>query len=309
MAFNIQQFGSQALGYGLIRPSHFLAAIPVAPKWYSGSTRFLTYLCSSANMPGSQVITSEERIRGYGPARKVPYDIATTDVTLTFYCDGNGETVAFFDNWIRNIVAHGNPSKNDPINGASYGEVQYPSQYETTLVAYIYNENPGTTGESAVEILKYTMDKAYPVSMSEVQMDWSNGETVQTFTVTFAYHTFYLEKNVAARYGAGVGVARDTGYLDRARGAGLFDDVNQFAKYATETAKSVNPGFVGLPFVDQVVGMVSSLYSTVTDKLNIVNGYAAKINGQLNSIGALASLGRSKSKPLKVPQVPTIRFP
>ena len=308
MAFDIQKFGSEALGYGLIRPSHFVAAIPTAPAWYKGQTRFLSYLCSSGNLPGSQVITSEERIRGYGPARKVPYDIATTDVTLTFYCDGNGETVAFFDNWIRNVVAHGNPAKTTPLNGASYGEVQYPSHYETVLVMYVYNENPGN-GDNPVEILKYTMDRAYPVSMSEVQFDWNNGEAIQTFSVTFTFHTFYLEKNIAAKYGQGQGVARDSGYLARARGQGAFDGQNEFAKYAQEAAKSVNPGFVGLPGIDALVGMVSNLYSTVQDKLNVVNGYASKINGQLQSIGALASLGRSKSNPIKVPQVPTIRFP
>ena len=154
------------------------------------------------------------------------------------------------------------------------------------------------------------MDKAYPVSVSDVQLDWSNGEAIQTVTVTFTYKTFWLEKNKARKYGgSGPAVVRDRGYLDAARGSGMFDGENEFARFAMDYAQSTNPGFIGLPFVDQLVGMVSGLYSTVTDKLNVINGYASQINGQLNSIGALASLGRSTSNPLKVPQVPTIRFP
>ena len=310
MAFDIQRFNAEATGYGFIRPAHFLAAIPQPPAWYKGTTRWLSYLCSSGNLPGTQILTSEERNIGYGPSRKIPYDVAHGDVTLTFYSDGNGEVLAFFDNWLRNTVAFGNPDKSDPISGASYGEVQYPGHYEAQLQIYQYNENPGPNADSAVEIIKYTMDKAYPVSVSDVQLDWSNGEAIQTVTVTFTYKTFWLEKNKARKYGgSGPAVVRDRGYLDAARGSGMFDGENEFARFAMDYAQSTNPGFIGLPFVDQLVGMVSGLYSTVTDKLNVINGYASQINGQLNSIGALASLGRSTSNPLKVPQVPTIRFP
>lgn len=311
MPFDISRFNAEATGYGFTRPALFLATIPQPPKWYANrDLRFLSYLCSSGSLPGTQIITSEERQIGYGPSRKIPYDVAHGDITLTFYSDGDGKVLAFFDQWLRNVVAFGNPSKQDPISGASWGEVQYPDNYEAQLQIYQYNENPGPSEDSAVEILKYTLDKAYPVSVSEVTLDWANAEAIQTVSVTFTYKTFWLEKNRALKYGErGAAVSRDSGYLGSARGFGLFDNENEFAKYAFEFAQSTNPGFIGIPFVDQLVGMVSSVYGTITDKLNVVNGYAAKINGQLNSLGALASLGRSSSKPLKVPQIPTIRFP
>jgi len=311
MAFDVQRFQAEALGSGLTSPSHFLVAIPVAPKFYRGDTRFLSYLCSAANLPGTQIITSEERVLGYGPARKVPYDTAHTDITLTFYLDGDGAVVAFLDQWIRNVVAFGNPSKNDPINGASYGEVQYPDHYETQLQIYHYNDTPGPNPNQVVEILKYTMDKAFPVSMGDIQLDWANGEQIATVQVVFSFKTFWLEKNKAARYGSGQQyVVRDPGYLDRMRGeGGAFDAQNEFARYASEYAQSKTPGFIGIPGIDMLVGQVASVYNTVRDKLNIVNGYASKINGQIQSVGALASLGRSKSNPVTVPQVPTIRFP
>jgi len=313
MPFDIQRFQSDALGYGFIRPSYFLVAIPTPPRWYKGNTRFLSYLCSGANLPGTQVLTSEERVWGYGPARKVPYDVAHSDVTLTFYSDGNADVLAMFDNWLRNTVAFGNPDKNNPINGASYGEVQYPEHYETQIQIYQYNENPGPDGDSAVEIVKYTLDRAYPVSVSDVQLDWSQGEAIQTIQVTFTFKTFYIEKNKARKYtgrfGTGPAVVRDRGYLDESRGSGTFDGENEYARYATEYSQSTTPGFIGLPFIDQLIGMVGSVYQTVTDKITVINGYASKINNQIQSVGAIASLGRSKSNPLKVPQVPTIRFP
>lgn len=310
MPFDIATFQAEALQTGFTRPAHFLVAIPQAPKWFAGNSRFLSYMCSAAALPGTQIITSEERQSGYGPSRKVPYDVAHGDITLTFFCDGDGQVIAFFDQWLRNTVAFGNPDRSNPISGASFGEVQYPEHYETTMQIYQYNENPGRTENSAVEILKYTLDKLYPISMSEVQLDWANAEQIQTVQVTFSYKTFWLEKNKAARYGSGgPAVVRDGGYLDAARGGGLFDSQNEFARYASDYAQSTNPGFIGIPFVDQLVGMVSGVYSTITDKLTVINGYASKINGQLNSIGGLASIGRSISNPISVPQVPTIRFP
>ncbi len=308
MAFNIQQFQSEAAGYGFMRPAHFLVAIPSAPPWYRGNTRFLSYLCSSANLPGTQVLTSEERQMGYGPSRKVPYDVAHGDITLTFYADGDGQALAFFDEWLRNTIAFGNPSVADPISGAQWGEVQYPANYETPMQIYLYNENPGQGSNEAIEIIKYSIDCAYPVSISDVQLDWSNGDTIQMVQVTFAYKTFWIEKNMALKYGnVGPAVVRDPGYLARARGGGLFDRENEFARYAADNAQSTTPGFIGIPFVDQMVAMVSNVYSSISDKVTLVNGYASKINSQINSIGALASLGRKN--PVSVPQVPTIRFP
>jgi hypothetical protein len=310
MAFDISRFNSEATGYGFLRPSHFLAAIPQPPKWYTGNTRFLSYLCSGLNLPGTVILTSEERNIGYGPSRKIPYDMAHNDVTLTFYADGNAETLAFFDQWMRNTVAFGNPDGNNPISGASFGEVQYPANYETQMQFYVYNENPGDgDADNLIEIVKYTLDRAYPVSMSDIQMDWANGEAIQTFQVTFTFRTFWIEKNNARKYGTGVGpaITRAQDYLNNARGGNLFNSENEFARYAMEYSQSTNPGFIGLPFVDQIVGIVSGAYSSVTDKLTVLNGYASKINGQLNSIGALASLG--KSTQISVPQVPTVRFP
>lgn len=309
MPFDISKFNAEGTGYGFVRPAHFLAAIPQPPKWYRGNTRFLSYLCSSSNLPGAQITTSEERGIGYGPTRKVPYDVVHSDVTMTFYLDGNAESLSFFDQWLRNVVAFGNPDKSDPINGASWGEVQYPAHYETQIQLYVYNENPGL-GEDEMEILKYTLDKAYPVNITDVTLDWANGESIQVFQVTFAFKTFWMEKNKATRYGTGgPPMQKDPDYLARAHGKGTFDAQNEFARYAHDYAQSKNPGFIGLPGLSQIVGFVSGVYASVQDKITAINGYASQINGQLQSIGALASLGRSSSNPLTVPQIGGIHFP
>lgn len=298
MTFSIEDFKSNATQYGFVRPSFFLATIPTAPSWYGKSTRFLTYLCSGAALPGTQIITSDERTAGYGKTRKVPYDAAHTDVSLTFYADGAGKTLDFFEGWLRNIVAYGADDIN--IKGAMRGEVHYPDHYETQIEIYQYNENPGTGN---IELFKYTLNRAFPISIGEQSLSWDQGDQISTIQVTFAFKDYWIEKNVAGKFGSKAAMTRDGRYLTDQQQGGFVSEYNE-RKNRADNAEGITTGTLGLDKFTAALGMISKYSSLINDKLNVVNNIGASVNSSLGSYGSLL-----KKKVPSIPSLPNISFP
>lgn len=297
MTFSIEEFKANAVKYGFARPNFFLLAIPSAPAWYGGSTRFLTYLCSGAALPGTQVITAEEKIGGYGKTKKIPYDAAHTDLNLTFYSDGNGEVLSFFENWARNIVVYGKDDGN--IKGSLRGEVHYPDHYQTRMEIYQYNENPGSGN---IEIFKYVLNNAYPISIGEQALSWDQGDEISTINVGITFKDYWIEKNVAGKYGDLESMRRDTAYMfNQERGgyaAEWLDRANR-----GENALAITAGTF-LSSLTAPLGMISKYSSLVNDKLNVVNNIGANVNSALGSYTGLL-----KQKPPSIPSFPNVRFP
>lgn len=297
MPFDITEFKAN-MQYGYLKPSYFMFTLANPPAFYSGSTRFLSFLCATASLPGTQVITSDERVNGYGQSKRIPHDIAQTDLQLTFFADGNGDALAFFDQWMRNIVSFG--QRGAPIAGAMPGEVQYPEHYETTIEILGYNDNPGT---SNAELFAYTFDRAYPLSVGDITMDWSQGDAIMAINVTFAFRTSWFEKNNAARYGSGAldSIVRNYNYYDSMRSTG-FQSQNDAAISRRDGSESINAGFIGIPGLSSALGGIASLQNAVGDKLAIVNNVASGINSQIGSVGSFMN-PRSQ---LKLPSIPTV---
>lgn len=235
MPFNVSEFLSTGARLGFTRPAYFMAAFPAPPPFLDGDVRFLSYLCTAANLPGVQIITQDGKYSGYGPTQKFPVDVLHSDITLTFYSDGAGEVLAFFDRWMRNVVAYGKPRTS--IGGGNIGDVQYPSHYQTRLELFQYNDAPGI---DEIEVLNYTMDHCYPIAVSDVGCDWSNGNAIQMVQVTFAFKNFWLQQNVAAEPGENFSMLINSDYYGMIMGA-----VGN-AEARLEGALGISPGIIGL---------------------------------------------------------------
>jgi hypothetical protein len=255
MPFDVSEFKSNGARFGFLRPAYFMANVARIPGFLSNrgwDPRFLIYLCSAANLPGIAIATSDERRFGYGPTQKIPYDVLHPDVTLTFYCDGDGESVALFDEWLRSVVTYYDPSKT--FKGASYGEIQYPTNYMTNLELYAYNESPGV--DNPTEILRYTLVDAFPINMSDVQMDWSNDGAVASFQVTFAYRYHTLQKNSAADYLSGLGgIQYDAGWIADIANIG-FAVANRNKQVLVQQVESITCGFIGAPDLANAINSI-----------------------------------------------------
>lgn len=191
MAFNIEKFKAET-NSGFIKPSNFLVYI-LPPTW-ALNTEYdfnMAYLTSAASLPGVQVITQESRIYGAGPIVKMPYDIATTDITMTFYVDAAGTSINYFYEWVRNVVNLSH-DQTQVRSGAFSNQVAYRSWYSTKIDIMLFNDRPGGDPNSPQDaaLAIYTLFDAYPVSIAEPSLSWQAGNEILQFTVTFTYRSF-----------------------------------------------------------------------------------------------------------------------
>lgn len=195
MAFNVENFKSQTK-LGFLKPSNFLTYILPAPWALSTQDDFdIAYLTTAASLPGVQILTQEAKIYGAGPMVKMPYDIATTDISMTFYADAEGKSIDYFYEWMRNIV---NLSHDQGAvrSGAFSNQIAYRSWYSTSIDLMLFNDRPpgsndnirASPQDNALAI--YTLFDAFPVSMTEPALSWQSGNEILQFNVVFTYRSF-----------------------------------------------------------------------------------------------------------------------
>ena len=153
----------------LAKPSRFdvSIAIPLTLLPFIKSAQNLKYRCEATNLPGRTLATTEQKVGSY-PVEKYPYMTTYNDIDLTFIVDEDMQQRTFFDGWL-NLI---NPQFN-----YNFG---YKGDYATTITINQYN----SMGD-----LTYSVDllDAYPVSMNQLDLDWSAGDSNHKLTVTFAY--------------------------------------------------------------------------------------------------------------------------
>jgi hypothetical protein len=206
MAFDVNDFVQKIKPYGFQKPSKFLAVLYV-PNGMTGefdgsfslkAIQQFEFWCSAVPFPGLDISTSPIRPFGYGPIEKRPYAAAFGECQLTINCDVKGMEWTFFKNWLSCVCNFDtNPvngkggvsfySSNRTVSGGDYVypyEVAYKVDYATScdLVSFDDSGNPNLT---------LTLNECYPISLSNMRFDWSQGENISTFNVVLAYRDWF----------------------------------------------------------------------------------------------------------------------
>jgi hypothetical protein len=282
MPFDITEFMANAAEFGFTHPCNFLMQIAAPPAFYGNDTRLFSFLCHAGNLPGVGIEVSPEHRIGYGPSKKVPHNVGQTDINLTFYSDGAGTAIDFFDQWLRNIVSYGDVL--NPIQGAAYGQVQYPEHYETTLELLYFNENPGYDGR---ELITYRFYDAYPIGMTEIPLDWNAQNQYSSFSIPFTYRTFQIIVNDVGGYGSEDAIVPNQGYLmDVANSySGSYASINTSLSSLFQQSESISRGSIGfntnIPGFSAVLGSISSSSNSLGNKLNIVGALNGAMRGNV----------------------------
>jgi hypothetical protein len=152
---------------GLAEPSRFKVIItPPAQLLPIMGPELLSFRCEAAVLPGRNLSTTEMRI--YGPTEKFPYQSAYDDVTLTFICTEHMEEKKFFDDWLNMI---------NPLNSWNF---KYKKHYATDIEIRQYT----FTDEVSYSI---SLIDAFPISVNDLQLEWSEMNGYHKLSVTFAY--------------------------------------------------------------------------------------------------------------------------
>ena len=130
------------------------------------SNESLSFRCESASLPGRNIATGDMRI--YGPTEKFPYQSTYDDITMTFICTDSMNEKLYFNQWMEYI---------NPLNSWNF---KYKSEYVSNIMIQQYDNMGGI-----VHTIKLV--DAFPVSVADMGLDWSNGDGYHKLSVTFAY--------------------------------------------------------------------------------------------------------------------------
>ena len=177
MAGSINDFLSTFKG-DVAKPSRFFVDVPVPVTLiqYIGTSRNLRYRCEAAQLPGRTFATMEQKT--YGPIEKYPYLSTYNDIDLTFILDSDMDIKVFFDAWLNYV----NPSYSNNF--------RYKSDYATDLTVTQYSSH----GDPTYSVSLY---EAFPISMNQLDLDWSNEGAYHKLSVTFAY-TYWKNNSLQA---------------------------------------------------------------------------------------------------------------
>jgi len=153
------------------RPYRFDVQIPIPIKLmaYYGTAKNLTFRCESAELPSVTYETFEQKI--YGPTERYPHQKNYNESTFTFMVSDDMSEKLFFDAWM------------ELINPSSTYDFPYKMDYATEITVNQYDMN----GNISYSI---SLDDAFPISVNQLDLDWSHIDGYHKLSVVFVYKTW-----------------------------------------------------------------------------------------------------------------------
>lgn len=183
--FNISELKANL---NIVRPNIFYVNVTLPSSIFSRTDSLLIetfkFRCETAEIPGRTLATYDDQ--STGTTKKLAYDVTYNDLNLTIIASDDMNERYIFEKWIDNAV---NPSSHNNGN-ASGGLVKYYSDYSGGRVDIVQATDDGST------VCTYTLHNAYPIQVSGMNLNWSEFDTYQRFsvTMTYRYHTMEFPK-------------------------------------------------------------------------------------------------------------------
>ena len=169
MAFSINTFRSNALNNAGARANLFDVTMTGAGAAGLNASEF-TFACKAAQIPSSTVGVVE--VPYFGRVVKVPGNKTFENWTVTIINDEDFNIRNAMEKWITAMGTHeGNVATISAGDGTLYGQAtvnQYAKAGGTVLEAYNF-----------VNI--------FPINVAAIDLAWSDNDTIEDFTVEFAY--------------------------------------------------------------------------------------------------------------------------
>ncbi len=139
--------------------------------------RDISFLCQKTSIPGRNISTWEYTTVGH--TQSFPYTILDTSISMDFIITNDFYIRKMFDNWMNGIY---NPNKH---------RVGLRDNYSTDVVIQVLdNNNIPTYG--------VRLEKAYPKTISALDLDNSGTGSMQTMSVTWEYDKYVPEGPVSS---------------------------------------------------------------------------------------------------------------
>lgn len=165
MKSTMNEFISRVKTYGLPTSTHFFVFIP------NVGDQDMMMMCDSANLPGLSHMTND--IRTFGEITEVPYGVLYQPLQMSFILDSTMVVKGALDNWMNEVFNRDSRS------------IGYYDDYTRDISVYV-------TDRAGNVIYTQIMREAYPKSIGDIQMDYSN-ESILRVQVQLAYKWWEID--------------------------------------------------------------------------------------------------------------------
>lgn len=175
MAFSVSEFRSKGIARGGARPNLFQTTLTNVPAGVSipvgSSEGGWSFVCKIASIPASTVAAVE--VPYFGRQVKVPGNRTFDNLSVTVINDEGFDVRNGLEHWMAKMNGHQSNVQSVNANDllASMSVLHYGKEGENT-----------TIGDGA-----WTFENIFPVSLGEIALDWGSNDTIEEYTVEFAY--------------------------------------------------------------------------------------------------------------------------
>jgi hypothetical protein len=175
MPGNISQFLADINKRGIAKSSHFDVKFWINVALVS-SIPDLTSRCESAELPGRQIATTDNKI--YGPIYKTPYQTIYAEMTMTFIDTADMSIRLFFEEWMNSIY---NPK---------YNQMQYLDTFMADAEVTQYDLDGDT--DSLNKTLQFKLLNIFPTNINQMSTSWGD-DSPHKLSVTFFYERYEIQ--------------------------------------------------------------------------------------------------------------------
>jgi hypothetical protein len=194
--FNIARFSAHIKDKGTLQTNKFMVRI-LRPPAVVGKNQSIDasieYRANSVKVPGVSLDLQNVSRYGLGPQQKFPTNVNFTDIDINFVDMTDNAMWKYFASWMNSIFDY--TGSGGQKAQASYG-VEYKKYYETDISINIFNNDGRLTN---IIVLK----EAFPISLSDVSLSWSENNRLYEFNVRFAFKEWYYEGYSSTNFDSG----------------------------------------------------------------------------------------------------------
>lgn len=172
MAFDVSKF-KNAMTYDGARPNLFKVVFGTATTagQFTPGTDFEMF-CRATSIPGATIGTVV--VPYFGREVKFAGNRTFADWTVTVINDEDFAVRSVMEKWMNAINLH---TANSRMGGGGATKGYYSS-------ATVHQLSKSTTGNTT---RSYSFQNLFPIDLSEITLDWGDNDSIEEFTITFAY--------------------------------------------------------------------------------------------------------------------------
>ena len=150
----------------------------------------LNLQCCEAQLPGSQLATSELLNDFYGVTERHVYRRQFDDrIDLNFYCDAEQYMpIRFFEGWMKYIT---NEKSAESLKDNYFYRMKFPNTYKGPLEITKFEKNSDQK-LGAVKPLTYKFVNCFPLAISSMPVTYDSSDLLKC-NISFAYSRYYID--------------------------------------------------------------------------------------------------------------------